>query len=65
MRTASGDYDGEGYVDLLFTNLDETLTLLRDDTAMFNGYIVVDLLGKGVNPYVVGPRVGLRANSRT
>ena len=35
-----------GDVDLLFTNLDEALTLLRDDTAMFNGYIVVDLLGK-------------------
>ena len=57
--TISGDYDQDGDVDLLTTNIDDSPTLLRNDTSA-GRYLVVQ-----VEPEVVGTWVRLVAGGRT
>ncbi|MEE3258207.1 MAG: CRTAC1 family protein [Candidatus Latescibacterota bacterium] len=59
----SGDYDNDGDVDLLITNIDDHPTLLRNDYA--SGYwLAVRLEGQGANRAALGARVRLMADGR-
>jgi hypothetical protein len=59
----SGDYDQDGDVDLLVTNIDDRPTLLRNDYAP--GYwLAVRLEGQGANRQALGARVRLTADGR-
>ena len=57
--TISGDYDQDGDVDLLTTNIDDSPTLLRNETRI-GRYLVVQ-----IDPEVVGTWVRLVAGGRT
>ena len=57
--TISGDYDQDGDVDLLTTNIDDSPTLLRNDTRA-GRYLAVQ-----IDPEVVGTWVRLTAGGRT
>ena len=57
--TISGDYDQDGDVDLLTTNIDDSPTLLRNETRT-GRYLVVQ-----VEPEVVGTWVRITAGGRT
>ena len=57
--TISGDYDQDGDLDLFITNIDDSPTLLRNDTSA-GRYLVVQ-----VEPEVVGTWVRLVAGGRT
>ena len=57
--TISGDYDQDGDVDLLTTNIDDSPTLLRNETRA-GRYLVVQ-----IDPEVVGTWVRLVAGGRT
>lgn len=59
--TAFGDYDADGDVDLLVTNLNDPPTLLRNDTATDGRWLQVRLVGgDGVNRDGIGARVTVR-----
>jgi len=53
---AAGDYDDDGDLDLLFTHLDETPTLLRNDSARGSWITVVCSVEPGDGP-LIGTRV--------
>ena len=57
--TISGDYDQDGDVDLLTTNIDDSPTLLRNETRA-GRYLVVQ-----IEPEVVGTWVRITAGGRT
>ena len=60
----SGDYDQDGDVDLFITNIDDSPTLLRNDTPA-GRWLAVRLEGMVPNPEAIGTRVRLRADGRT
>jgi hypothetical protein len=59
----SGDYDLDGDLDLLITNIDASPTLLRNDSPTRHG-LVVQLRGAGANGDALGARVHLMAGGR-
>ncbi len=61
--TASGDYDGDGDVDILVFNTGETLNLFRNDNQATDiNWLWVDLRSNGGNTHGVGARLILAAN---
>ena len=60
-----GDYDNDGDVDIFVVNLDEASTLLRNDFAPVNNWLVVQLLGRGPNRDAVGAKIRLLAGGRS
>ena len=61
---ATGDYDNDGDLDLLFTNLDHAPALLRNDSAGGSWLIVSCLAAEGHAP-VIGTLVSVEAGGRT
>ena len=59
-----GDYDNDGDMDIFVVNLDEAATLLRNDFAPANNWLVVQLLGRGPNRDAVGAKIRLLAGGR-
>jgi hypothetical protein len=60
---AAGDYDNDGDLDLLITNLDATPTLLRNDSARGTWLTVVAVVPPGQGT-AIGTRVVVRADGR-
>lgn len=59
-----GDYDNDGDMDIFVVNLDEVATLLRNDFAPANNWLVVQLLGRGPNRDAVGAKIRLLVDGR-
>ena len=62
---AFGDYDNDGDVDLLITNLNDTPDLLRNEGGNHNNWIGLDLVGTTSNRDAIGARVQLFAGGQT
>jgi len=61
---AAGDYDNDGDLDLLITNLDAPPSLLRNDSRT-GSWLIVALEGDRGTPNPVGAAVTIRAGGRT
>ena len=57
---AFADYDNDGDIDIFVVNLDDTATLLRNETSAGN-WLTVQLFGSGENRHAVGARIRLVA----
>ena len=63
---AGGDFDNDGDVDVLITNLNDRPVLLRNDTPHgTNHWLLVDLIGDGPNRDAIGATVTVRAGGRS
>ena len=60
---AFADYDNDGDTDIFTVNLDETATLLRNETNGGN-WLAVQLFGSGANRNAIGARIRLAAGDR-
>jgi enediyne biosynthesis protein E4 len=61
---ASGDYDNDGDIDVLVVNMNDTPTLLRNDTPRTRHWITLRLVGTKSNRDAIGARVTLEAGGR-
>jgi enediyne biosynthesis protein E4 len=61
---AFGDYDNDGDTDVLVVNMNDSPTLLRNDTASRNHWITIDLAGVKSNRDGIGARVRIEAGGR-
>ena len=57
--TLFGDYDNDGDTDLLVTQLNDTVTLLRNENRISNNYLRLKLIGTRSNRDGIGARVTL------
>ena len=55
-----GDYDNDGDMDILVTNVGDTPDLLRNDTPLINSWISIKLIGKKSNRDAIGSKVTLQ-----
>jgi hypothetical protein len=62
---AFGDFDNDGRIDVVINNLDGPPSLLRNDFAGKNNWVVIKCLGTRSNRSAVGTRVKLTANGRS
>ncbi|EDY82470.1 FG-GAP repeat domain protein [Verrucomicrobiia bacterium DG1235] len=62
--SATGDFDGDGDLDIVFTNFEEGPTVLRNDSQSGNA-VIVELRGVVSNRYGLGARVEATTNSGT
>jgi len=62
---AVADYDNDGDVDILITNLMDRPVLLRNDSPRENAWITIALAGPGGNRAGLGARVALHLGERT
>lgn len=60
-----GDVDGDGDLDVVFTQLGGAPVLLRNDQQLGNAWIRVRLVGKAGNPEAMGASVRLKAGGRS
>ena len=61
---AFGDYDNDGDIDLLITNLNDTPDLLRNEGGNHNNWVGLDLVGTSGNRDAIGARVQLFAGGQ-
>ncbi len=61
---AFGDYDNDGDVDLLITNLNDTPDLLRNEGGNHNNWVGLELVGTTSNRDAIGARVQLFAGGQ-
>jgi hypothetical protein len=59
------DYDNDGDLDILITNLMDRPVLLRNDSREENAWITITLAGRGSNRAGLGARVVLHLGERT
>lgn len=63
---AGGDFDNDGDIDVLITNLNDPPVLLRNDTPRRKRHwLMVDLIGHGSNRDAIGAVVTVRVGRRT
>jgi hypothetical protein len=63
---AGGDFDNDGDIDILITNLNDPPVLLRNDTPRHNKHwLIVDLIGRGANRDAIGAVVTVHVGART
>ena len=62
---ALGDYDNDGDVDVFINNMNETPSLLRNDSVRAGGFLSLRLIGKESNRSAIGARVKLELGERT
>ncbi len=63
---AGGDFDNDGDIDVLITNLNDPPVLLRNDTPRRDKHwLIVDLIGRGANRDAIGAVVTVRVGKRT
>ncbi|MXV76837.1 CRTAC1 family protein, partial [Candidatus Poribacteria bacterium] len=55
-----GDYDNDGDMDILVTNIGDSPDLLRNDTAPINNWISIKMIGKKSNRDAIGAKVKLK-----
>jgi hypothetical protein len=60
-----GDFDNDGDIDLVVTNLNDRPVLLRNDTPRRGHWLIVDLIGNGPNRDAIGAVVTVRVGGRT
>jgi len=58
---AFADFDNDGDIDILVNNIDETPSLLRNDTGNHSHWIGLRLIGRSCNRDAIGARVTLRS----
>jgi hypothetical protein len=63
--TAYADFDNDGDLDILVTNLDEPPSLYRNDGGNRNAWSILTLVGTRSNRSAIGARVELEAGGRT
>ena len=63
--TLFGDYDNDGDTDLLVTQLNGTVTLLRNESQTLNNWLRLKLIGTGSNRDGIGARITLTLGSDT
>jgi hypothetical protein len=61
---AVGDYDNDGSVDLVITNMNDRLSLLRNTVATANNGVTLRLIGTKSNRDGIGAKVRVRVGSR-
>jgi hypothetical protein len=61
---AFGDYDNDGDIDVLVVNMNDTPTLLRNDTPRTRHWITLRLVGTKSNRDAIGARVTIEAGGR-
>ncbi len=61
---AFGDYDNDGDIDILITNLNGRPQLLRNDGGNRNHWVTVKLVGTKSNRDAIGARISLEAGGR-
>ena len=62
---AFGDYDNDGDLDILITNLDDRPNLLRNDSGNKKHWLTVQLVGTKSNRDGIGARIAVRVAQRT
>ena len=62
---AFGDYDNDGDVDVLVTNNNGPVRLLRNDTPAGHHWITVQLVGRTIDRDAIGARVTIQTAGRT
>jgi hypothetical protein len=61
----AADYDNDGDLDILITNLHDRPVLLRNDHPKDNAWLSVALKGKGKNRQAYGAKVYVKVGDRT
>ena len=62
---AFGDYDNDGDIDILVTNWNQTVDLLRNEGGNQNNWIQVQAIGTKSNRSAIGARIKVVAGERT
>jgi len=62
---AAGDLDGDGALDLVFTNSNDSVEVYRNATSPRGGYLQADLRRPAGNRFAIGARVELVAGGRS
>ena len=63
--TLFGDYDNDGDTDLLVTQLNGTVTLLRNENRTANNWLRLKLIGIRSNRHGIGARVTLKLGTES
>jgi len=62
---AAGDFNNDGAIDLVFTRLDDTPVLLRNNQGARNAWIGFELQGTKSNRDAIGAKITVTVGSRT